>query len=168
VVLLVAGVVSAGLLADDRDPLSISRSSALTSSSAGPFPGWPAGLPALAGIAVVLLLTAMVLRRAVTRPAVAEADAVTDGALRRASAHRAVRGAVASTALTLGPLLLAGAGVARNVAPAGAKIPLLVAALAGLLVALAGCAALCVPAPAVPPASPDGAPAGAYADAGPS
>jgi hypothetical protein len=157
---LVAGVLTAGLVADDSEPLSVSRRSEAGFSSASPFPDWSVGLPALAGVAVVLGLTALVLQRAVTRPAVAGADLVTDRALRRASAHRALRGAVAATALTLGPLLSVGALVARNVA-APALGPVLVGvAVLGLLVIVTGLVALCLPAPAVPPAGAYDAPDG--------
>src|SRR4051794_15699022 len=157
---LVAGVLTAGLVADDSEPLSISRRSEAGSSSASPFPDWWVGLPALAGVAVVLGLTALVLQRAVTRPAVAGADLVTDRALRRASAHRALRGAVAAAALTLGPLLSVGTLVARNVA-APALGPVLVGvAVLGLLVIVTGLVALCLPAPAVPAAGAYDAPDG--------
>ena len=160
---LVAGVLTAGLVADDSEPQSISRRSEAGFSSASPFPDWSVGLPALAGVAVVLGLTALVLQRAVTRPAVAGADLVTDRALRRASAHRALRGAVAATAFTLGPLLTVSALVARNVA-APALGPVLVgAAVLGLLVIVTGLVALCLPAPAVPPAGAHDAPGGVLA-----
>jgi hypothetical protein len=160
---LVAAVLTAGLVADDSEPQSISRRSEAGFSSASPFPDWSLGLPALAGVAVVLGLTALVLQRAVTRPAVAGADLVTDRALRRASAHRALRGAVAAVALTLGPLLSVGALVARNVA-APALGPVLVGvAIGGLLVIVTGLVALCLPAPAVPPAGAHDGPGGVLA-----
>jgi hypothetical protein len=66
-----------------------------------------------------------------------------------------VRGAVAATALTLGPLLAVGALVARNVAAPAATLVLAGAAVVGALVIVTGLVALCLPAPAVPPAAPN-------------
>ncbi len=76
--------------------------------STGPYPGWYFGLPLLAG---ALLLTAgveLVLRLIAARAVVPGVGAAWDAALRRLSAHRAVRAAQFAVALTAVGMLLFG------------------------------------------------------------
>jgi hypothetical protein len=163
-VLVTAVVVLAGALLADDDQTSIRVSlrdasgAVIGSHAASPFPGLRYGLPALIG---VLLLTAAVeaaLRLVVNRPAVPGADQVTDTALRRASAHRLLRGALAAVLLTLGPLCLVGGTTAVRVLDGAAAAASTVAAAGGLLVVVA-LVVLCWPAPRVPaPAPPQPAP----------
>lgn len=146
---LLVTVAVAGLLAAP-DGRSISTSDARHSSTAGPFPGLPYGLPALLAVAVLLGVSLLVLRLVVARPAVEEADDATDLALRRAGAHRVLRGALAATLLTLGPLLFFAGTAAGNVHEGPARAAAVVVAAVGALAALAGLLTLAVPAPQVP------------------
>jgi len=86
----------------------------------------------------------------VARPAVASADEATDAALRRAGAHRVLRGALAGVLLTLGGLLLAGGMTAANAVEGPLRPLALVAVAVGGVCALAGVLALLVWAPRVP------------------
>ncbi|PRY15903.1 hypothetical protein [Kineococcus rhizosphaerae] len=77
-------------------------------SAHGPFPGaFYAGPIALAAAAVVAVTWAVLLR-VPQRPAVTGADAVTDGALRRAAAHRALRVSTAGLLGTSAAMLVLG------------------------------------------------------------
>ena len=65
-------------------------------------------------------LVGLALHLVVSRPAVAGADAATDTALRRAGAHRVLRGAACGAGLTLAGLLLTAGNATRGVADDGA------------------------------------------------
>ena len=149
-------VVVAAVLADPAGR-SISVGDRQHGSSAGPFPGLPYGLPALVAVAVLLAASVLVLRLVVARPAVEGADAATDSALRRAGAHRVLRGALAATLLTTGPLLFFAGTAAHRVHDGSVGAAAVVVAAAGALAALAGLLALTLPAPRVPAPQP-GAP----------
>ncbi|WP_432563096.1 hypothetical protein [Kineococcus sp. SYSU DK003] len=113
VLFLVAGALTlatcaAGTLLADDSGRAVSWSDGTASSSAGPFPGaYYAGPVALAAV-VAVALTSAVLLRVPHRPAVPGADAATDGALRRAAAHRALRGCTAGLLGTTAAMLVLG------------------------------------------------------------
>ena len=148
--LALLAAVAAGALLAAPDGRSIAVQHGSTGGSAGPFPGLAYGLAALASVGVLLIVSALVLRLVVARPAVEGADELTDAALRRASAHRVLRGALAGTLLTLGPLLAFGGAAAAHVhdgAPAAIAVTV---AVVGLAVVVAGLVAGLLPAPRVP------------------
>jgi hypothetical protein len=162
--------VAAGALAAADDQRSLRLVAAAGDGSpmttvSSPFPGWSYGGPALVGVLAVLVAAEAVLLLVVRRPAVAGADAVTDTVLRRASAHRVLRGAVAGVLATLGPLTaVAGttaASASSSLALNGSPRPLLhglgvaLAAL-GVLACLGALVVACLPAPRVP--APDSSP----------
>ncbi|WP_380170899.1 hypothetical protein ACFEMC_18030 [Kineococcus sp. DHX-1] len=106
--------VAGTLLADDTGR-AISVTYPEGGASAGPFPGaFYSGPIALAGALAVALTTA-VLVRVPQRPAVQGADATTDGTLRRAAAHRALRVTTAALLATTAALLLVGGSAAHRV-----------------------------------------------------
>lgn len=132
------------------DGRSIAVQDGPTGAAAGPFPGLTYGLAALASVGVLLIVSVLVLRLVVARPAVEGADELTDEALRRASAHRVLRGALAGTLLTLGPLLAFGGLAAANVHDGAPKAIAVTGAVAGLAAGVAGLVAWFLPAPNVP------------------
>jgi hypothetical protein len=94
-------------LADDS-ARAFTVTSTYGSGSASPFPGaFYAGPVALAG-ALAVALTVAVLVAVPRRPAVPGADAGTDGTLRRAAAHRALRATTAALLLTTAALVVVG------------------------------------------------------------
>ncbi|MGE9808579.1 hypothetical protein [Janibacter sp. G1551] len=115
------------------------------SSSAGPFPGWPYGLPMLAGWILLLGASEWMLRRIANRPAVVGTTAPSDLSLRRLSAHRVLRGIVLAVAIHLGVILLVAAMAARSV---GSTAPALALLALGLVTALAGLVLAALPAAA--------------------
>lgn len=150
--LAVVTLVVCGLTADGGR--AISRTVPGGSASSGPFPGWYFGVPLLVAVAVVVVAAEGVLRLVADRAVVSDADPRWDGALRRLSAHRVLRGAQLVLAwTTAGVLVVAGAAV-RSVgtefsadgvstavapyAPVGLALLVLGAAvgLAGLVVAV--------------------------------
>lgn len=125
-----------------------------------PFPGWLYGGPVILGLCLLAGVTMAALVVVADRPAVATADQRRETTLRRASAHRVLRGAAAAVLTVLGELLVAGGAAVHTAAavpsqPVLAGLGLLVAAL-GLAVALTALAVLCVPAPRVPTGEPVG------------
>jgi hypothetical protein len=101
------------LLADDSGRAVATTSDGIT-SSAGPFPGaFYAGPIALAG-GLAVAATWAVLLRVPQRPAVAGADAATDGALRRAAPHRALRTTTSALLGTTAALLVLGGSAAHR------------------------------------------------------
>lgn len=84
-------------------------------SGAGPFPGaFYAGPVAVAGVLAVVLTWAVLLR-VPRRPAVAGADAETDGTLRRAAAHRALRTTTSALLGTTAALVFFGGMAAHGI-----------------------------------------------------
>ncbi len=117
----------------------------------GPYPGLPFGIAAASAVLLLVAAVEGTLRLVLDRPAVAGADTGTDTALRRASAHRVLRGAAAGTLLTLGPVLVSVAGGVSSVRPGSPLQALSWAALVlGVLAALAGLLVLFWVAPRVP------------------
>ena len=148
--LVLLAAVTAGALLAAPDGRSIAVQHGSTGASAGPFPGLTDGLAALASVGVLLIVSVLVLRLVVGRPAVEGADELTDAALRRASAHRVLRGALAGTLLTLGPLLAFGGSAAAQVHDGAPKAIAVTVAVVGLAVVVAGLVAWFLPAPNVP------------------
>lgn len=108
-------VCVAGTLLSDDSGRAISVTVPGGAASAGPFPGvFYSGPIALAGALAVGLTTAVLLR-VPQRPAVPGADAATDGTLRRAAAHRALRVTTAALLATTAALLLVGGTAAHRV-----------------------------------------------------
>ena len=126
------------------------------SSSAGPFPGAFFVVPVLAGLVALVALVALALHLVVSRPAVTAADIATDTALRRAGAHRVLRGAASGAGLTLAGLLLTAGNAVRGVADDAGALGLVGVGLAvvGGLAGVAGLLVLAVPAPRVPAPAP--------------
>jgi hypothetical protein len=123
---------------------------------ASPFPGLVYGGSALLGAAVLVVSVAGTLRLVVIRPAVPAADAATDLALRRASAHRVLRAGTVGLTATSAALLLVGGITARSVAGdgygwQGAAGLALAGALAVATVVVALWPAPSVPAPVTEP-----------------
>nr|WP_297428810.1 hypothetical protein [uncultured Actinotalea sp.] len=114
---LVVLIVGAGG-AVATDGRQISRTFDGGAASSSPFPGWFYGLPLLLACVVVLASTEAVLRVVATRSAVVDAQPRWDTALRRLSAHRALRGAQLVVGLTAAGLLLTAGMALRNVGQA--------------------------------------------------
>ncbi|WP_369135900.1 hypothetical protein [Modestobacter sp. I12A-02662] len=151
--LAVLTVVAAALVADD-DGRGISRSGELWARSSGPFPGWFYGGPALAGLALLIALAGAALRVVATRAAVVTADDRIEAALRRASAHRVLRGATAAVLLLTGGLLGVAGTAAHSLGSGPTPSPLgpvgAAVAVLGLACVTAGSVVLCRRAPGVP------------------
>ncbi|MBU4336245.1 MAG: hypothetical protein KJ548_06700 [Actinobacteria bacterium] len=103
---LLTVLLLAGGLTADADGRTVSRTWSDGSAAAGPYPGWPYAVPLLGATAVVVLLTALVLRLVVLRAAVDDAHERDDLALRRSSAARVLAGAQLVLGLTCAGLLL--------------------------------------------------------------
>jgi len=108
----VIAAVGAAVATDGRQISRAVEDGAVTSS---PFPGWFYGLPLLLACLVVLAAAEAVLRVVASRPAVVDAQPRWDAALRRLSAHRALRGAQLVVGLTAAGLLLTAGMTLRNV-----------------------------------------------------
>ena len=161
-------VVLGGLLAGpDGRSVTVPAGNGRVSSTGSPFAGLHYGRPAALGLLVLALLTAAALWVVADRPAVVTADERIEAALRRASAHRVLRGTAAATLVVTGGLIAvsglslhsaassAVAGADANQLPVGtpaAALPWLGGGLAvlGLLIVLTGLVVGCVRAPGVP------------------
>lgn len=136
-------------------------------SVGSPFPGAFYAAPIALAAVVVVALTWAVLLRVPQRPAVPGADAATDGALRRAAAHRALRVSTSAVLGTTAALLVTGGTAAHGDARWGEAVggvvvwhdvgpgPVWNAVAAGVavtggLLLLAALAVLLVPARGVP------------------
>jgi len=100
VVIAVAGALTSS------DGHSITRVTGDLTRTASPYPGLTYAVPALVAIAVVVLAAEGALRLVGQRPAVMDADPAWDLALRRLSAHRALRGGQLVCGLTVAVLVL--------------------------------------------------------------
>ncbi len=149
-------VLLVGSLVAGDDGRSLTRTTAapfaVTATSSGPFPGSFYAVPLLACLALLVGLVWLSLHLVVSRPAVTGAHPDADTALRTASAHRVLRGAAASTALTLGPVLLFASSAVRGIAAEAQRLEALAILLAVLAVVacLVGLVLLLLPAPRVP------------------
>lgn len=160
--LTVTTLVGGALLAD-ADGRSVSYgyeiAGAAGLSTASPFPGLVYGVPAGVGLLVLALATATALWIVANRPAVATADDGIETALRRASAHRALRVAVGVPLFVTGGLLFVGGRALHSVATSGVSAGLLdaaaaVASLTGGVTMLVGVVVACIRAPGVPADAP--------------
>ena len=166
---LAAGTIGAGAATGDDDGRGITMTGAggLVHSGASPFAGWYYGRPAAWGLLVLALLVVAALWAVAERSAVATDDDAVETALRRASAHRVLRGAGAVVLLVTGGLLAVSGNALHTAAESivtsatanglviGGEFSVLSAVGTGIgvlaaLVALAGLVVLVVPAPAVP------------------
>jgi hypothetical protein len=162
-------VVALGGLVAAPDGRSVGMSAAggQVGGAASPFAGWSYGAPAATGLLALAVLSVAALWVVADRPAVVTADERIESALRRASAHRVLRGATASALVVGGGLLAvsglsvrsAASGVAATAAangltagPSSAVLPWLGLglALAGALAVLGATVLLTVRAPGVP------------------
>ncbi|MEZ0164977.1 hypothetical protein AB2L27_09400 [Kineococcus sp. LSe6-4] len=112
--LLWAVCVAGTALADDSGR-AISVHDAVSSASASPFPGAHYAAPIALASALAVVLTVAVLLQVPRRPAVPAADAATDGTLRRAAAHRALRVTTAALLATTAALVVVGGTAAHRV-----------------------------------------------------
>ena len=125
--------------------------------TASPFPGSHYGGPVAVGLVVLVLATGVALRVVADRPAVTTEDPRIEAALRRASAHRVLRGATAAgLALAAGLLFMVGTSL-RSVgsitgiaATAGLGAVGRVAVIAAVAAVLTAVVVACLPAPTVP------------------
>lgn len=143
VVTLVALVLWAGAVADPSGRRLVGSANAGSA-----FPGWHYGLPQLIAVAAAVLLASVVLRLAIGRSAIVDADAGIDSTLRRASIVRGLRILTVGTLVTLsGDLYIAGEALRSQYAgdwPASWGLPLQGAAVVALVLAMT---AALVPAP---------------------
>jgi hypothetical protein len=103
VVLLLVGGLTAGT---SGRSIEWTSPDGLRVSSASPYPGWSLAIPLLVATAVVVVLTALVLRLVVARAAVADTHELDDLALRRTSAARVLAGSQLVLGLTSAGVLL--------------------------------------------------------------
>jgi hypothetical protein len=152
VLVLVVGSVTAD---DSGRRISVAWSDG--GQTAGPYPGRFYAVPAAVCLAVLILTTAAALRVVAERPAVATRDDRIEAALRRASAHRVLRGAAAGSLALLAGLLYAAGTSLHSFGAAPGHTPAAVLGVAGSVVGLAAAAVAvtavvvaCFPAPKVP------------------
>lgn len=127
IVLFVAVVILCGLTASD-DEYGLSRSitfeGAGVRSTAGPYPGWYYGIPALIALAVLVVAVVVALQRIGSTAAFPDrSDADSDEQWRRASASVILRLAAGSALFTVGGLAaMAGAMMAGTATGVGAPM----------------------------------------------
>jgi hypothetical protein len=101
-----ASVVVGALLAHpDGRTITVSTAGGRAQGAAAPFAGIDYGVPTVAGLAILAVITGLALWVVTERPALGTADEQAEAALRRASAHRVLRGATTAALLTVGGLL---------------------------------------------------------------
>ncbi|WP_346620622.1 hypothetical protein [Blastococcus montanus] len=153
-------VVTVGALAADPDGRSFSylRGTGMGAGDLGqtasPFPGWFYGRPAVLGLVVAGVVTLVALHVVATRPAVVTRDERIEAALRRASAHRVLRGATAALLVDTGGLLFIAGTAMPDIGPAAFDWLEGGAMAIGVLSMLAGAAVAFSPAPRVPAEAP--------------
>jgi hypothetical protein len=163
--------LAGGALVAGPDGRSLTVEGPSSAATASPFAGPVYGRPAALGLLLLAALAVGALWVVANRPAVVTADDRIEAAMRRTSAHRVLRGAVATTLLVAGGVLAVSGLAARSAASGAAEtatangLPVVGAATvlpwAGAALALAGAAALlaaavvlCVRAPGVPADAP--------------
>jgi hypothetical protein len=124
------------------------------SQTGSPFPGWFYGRPAATGLLVVVVLAVAALWLVATRPAVVTRDARIEEALRRASAHRVLQGALAALLLDAGGLLFVSGTAMPDIGPAWLDAVAAGLVTAGALTALSAPVVAFLPAPRVPAGAP--------------
>ena len=123
----------------------------LVLSSASPFPGADYGVPQLVALVATLVLLYGVLRLVVLRPAVVRSDVATDNRLRMASTARAIRVVVSALAFTAAAdLFFGGATGVRLYDPGWQQSISAAAMIVGLVLGVAGCVLVLMPAPRLP------------------
>ncbi|WP_047234153.1 hypothetical protein, partial [Cellulosimicrobium funkei] len=122
VLLAVVGALTAG-----DDGRSVTRVAGDSTSTASPYPGAFYGVWLALAAVLVVAGAEGVLRLVARRPAVAQVDEAWDVALRRASAHRVLRGAQLALGLTAAGMLGVGANAAARVGYPGAVVLVVVA-----------------------------------------
>ncbi|WP_264031977.1 hypothetical protein [Cellulosimicrobium sp. SH8] len=140
---LVVLLAAVGALTAGDDGRSVTRVLGDTASTASPYPG--AFYGAWLALAAVLLVAGAegVLRLVARRPAVAQVEETWDVGLRRASAHRVLRGTQLALGLTAAGMLGVGANAAARAGYPGAVVLVVVA----VALALAAIAVVVRPAP---------------------
>jgi hypothetical protein len=155
---LVVLTLGVGATLADPDGRSYTVDAGPVQATAGPFPGLVYGRPAALGLLLLAVAVGAALWVVANRPAVATEDARAEEALRRASAHRVLRGATATALVVAGGLLAVGGNAAWSVSSTtGSDLAALGAiAVAGLggTALLAGVLLTGVRAPAVPVEAP--------------
>jgi|GEM_PF-720200 len=107
-------LVATGLSADAAGRTVTFAPDAVSTSSAGPYPGAPYGVPVVLATAVLLVATGATLHLVARRPAVPDVSTADDARLRRASARRVLACAQLVVGGTLaGVLLVTGAALQR-------------------------------------------------------
>ncbi|WP_166850490.1 hypothetical protein [Isoptericola sp. BMS4] len=153
--LLALALVATGLTATPDGtavphPVRVAADGAVTTGASGPYPGWPYGVPILAGLAVTLLVTVATLRAVARRAPLSGLPRGDDEAVRQTSADRVVAGVQlcvgGATALVLlvTATALAGAATTTTAPDEVARTPALVALalLLGLLAVAAAATSL--------------------------
>lgn len=160
-------LLGALLAAPDGRSFGVSAAGGTIRGAASPFAGLAYGGPAALGLLALALLTGAALRVVAQRPAVVTADDRIEAALRRASAHRVLRGTAATALVVTGGLLAVSGNAVRSASSgviatasangldAGTTVAALpwvggILAVLGLVTALAGVVVLAARAPGVP------------------
>jgi hypothetical protein len=133
---LVLVLTAVGGLTAGADGRSVTRVLGDVTSTAGPYPGWFYGVWLAAGAVLLVAGAEGVLRLVARRPAVPRVEPGWDVALRRASAHRVLRGTQLALGLTAAGTLAYGANAAARAGYPGAVV-LVAVAVAIALVAIA-------------------------------
>ncbi len=124
---LVVAVVAVGAVTAGADGRSVTRVAGDVTVTTGPYPGWFYGTWLALGAVVLVVGSEGVLRLVARRPAVPRVDATWDLALRRASAHRVLRGVQLALAATAAGTIGTGANAAARAGYPGAAALVVVA-----------------------------------------
>ncbi len=124
------------------------------SQSASPFPGWFYGRPAAMGLLAVIGLALVALWLVANRPAVVTADTRIEEVLRRASAHRVLRGALTALLVDAGGLLFISGQAMPDIGPSWLGPVSVALMVTGALTVLSAAVVCCLPAPRIPADSP--------------
>nr|NLD40445.1 hypothetical protein [Actinomycetales bacterium] len=115
--ILAAALVVFGLIAAPEGrsmPHPFDPGNPNTSGAAGPFPGWPYGVPILVGAALLVMAALATSHLIARRPAIPGTPAHNDAALRTAAATRVAKGAQLALAVTLAGVLWFASASAGN------------------------------------------------------
>lgn len=109
-------VVGALLAYPDGRTITVTTGGGRAQGAAAPFAGTDYGLPTAAGLAFLAALTVFALWVVTERPSLGTADERAEAVLRRASAHRVLRGATTAALVAVGGLLTVSAFSLRSAA----------------------------------------------------
>lgn len=109
-------VVGALVAYPDGRSITVSTGRGRVQGAAAPFAGSDYGVPVAAGLAFLAALTVVALWVVSERPALGTADEQAEAVLRRASAHRVLRGATTAALIAVGGLLTVSAFSVRSAA----------------------------------------------------